>query len=221
MRTIRATTTSNRRTTTSATVSGWERRSSTVSAQASSIRFRIIMRSPRRISTDGSQSASTSYAITTKAGRTVIHGKSSTGKSGTNPMPNRTCGAVTTNCIMSCMRAPQKRIKERFSYVKVGGPALSCPVQYDAPLKYTDDFLEYCRKENAPLDFYSWHCYPTCLEEIVDEPARVRNVLDRFGFTETELHLNEWHYVPTWEYSAKAQAPVSPTPRVPRSRRRF
>ena len=100
-------TTSNRRTTTSATVSGWERRSSTVSAQASSIRFRIIMRSPRRISTDGSQSASTSYAITTKAGRTVIHGKSSTGKSGTNPMPNRTCGAVTTNCIMSCMHAPR------------------------------------------------------------------------------------------------------------------
>ena len=107
MRTIRATTTSNRRTTTSATVSGWERRSSTVSAQASSIRFRIIMRSPRRISTDGSQSASTSYVITTKAGRTVIHGKSSTGKSGTNPMPNRTCGAVTTNCIMSCMHAPR------------------------------------------------------------------------------------------------------------------
>ncbi len=102
-----------------------------------------------------------------------------------------------------------KRIKERFSYVKVGGPALSCPVQYDAPLKYTDDFLEYCRKENAPLDFYSWHCYPTCLEEIVDEPARVRKVLDRFGFTETELHLNEWHYAPTWEYSAKARARLS------------
>ena len=102
-----------------------------------------------------------------------------------------------------------KRIRERFSYVKVGGPALSCPVQYDAPLKYTDDFLEYCRKGNAPLDFYSWHCYPTCLEEIVDEPARVRKVLDRFGFTETELHLNEWHYAPTWEYSAKARARLS------------
>lgn len=98
-----------------------------------------------------------------------------------------------------------KRIKERFPNVKVGGPALSCPVQYAAPLKYTDCFLEFCKKENAPLDFYSWHCYPTCLEEIVDEPARVRKVLDRFGFTETELHLNEWHYTPTWAETWEAK----------------
>ena len=102
-----------------------------------------------------------------------------------------------------------KQIKERFSYVKIGGPALSCPVQYDAPLKYTDDFLKYCRKEKAPLDFYSWHCYPTCLEEIVDEPARVRKVLDSHGFTETELHLNEWHYTPTWEYTEQARKRLS------------
>lgn len=44
-----------------------------------------------------------------------------------------------------------KRIKERFSYVKVGGPALSCPVQYDAPLKYTDDFLNTAGRKTLPL----------------------------------------------------------------------
>ena len=95
-----------KQTTTSATVSGWERRSSTVSAQASSIRFRIIMRFPRRISTDGSQSASTSYAITTKAGRTVIHGKSSTGKSGTNQKTRR-CGQAQWKNISNSIPLPR------------------------------------------------------------------------------------------------------------------
>lgn len=101
-------------------------------------------------------------------------------------------------CYYSLYTEAAKKLKERFPSIKIGGPSLSCPVQYDAPLKYTDDFLDFCRRENVPLDFYSWHCYPVNLEQIVNEPARVRRVLDRFGFTKTELHLNEWHYTPKW-----------------------
>ncbi len=94
-----------------------------------------------------------------------------------------------------------KAIKERFPQLKVGGPALSCPVQYYAPVEYTQRFLAYCRQESVPLDFYSWHCYPVTLDDILGEPARVRRVLDQAGFPDAELHLNEWHYTPSWERS--------------------
>ena len=35
--------------------------------------------------------------------------------------------------------------------------------------------------------------YPD-IKEIAVEPTLVRELLDEYGFTETELHLNEWHY---------------------------
>ncbi len=86
-----------------------------------------------------------------------------------------------------------KKIKARFPHIKIGGPALT----YMRPGDRDEDgraFLAYCRDHQAPLDFFSWHRYASALEEILAEPAAVRAVVDEYGFTETELHLNEWHY---------------------------
>lgn len=86
-----------------------------------------------------------------------------------------------------------KKIKARFPNVKVGGPVLACvrPGENDANARL---FLEYCRNHQVPLDFFSWHRYDFEMKGIVGEPALVRELLDEYGFTETELHLNEWHY---------------------------
>ena len=58
----------------------------------------------------------------------------------------------------------------------------------------TEQFIDYCRQENAPLDFCSWHAYTASLDDITSSPAKVRRLLDERGFTETELYLDEWHY---------------------------
>ena len=85
--------------------------------------------------------------------------------------------------------AMAKRLKREFPEIKVGGPAIS---EYAADL--LSQFIDYCRQENAPLDFCSWHAYTASLDDITSSPAKVRRLLDERGFTETELHLDEWHY---------------------------
>ena len=85
--------------------------------------------------------------------------------------------------------AMAKRLKREFPEIKVGGPAIAGCDQ-----ETLSQFVDYCRAENAPLDFCSWHVYTASLDEIVSSPAEVRRLLDERGFTETELHLDEWHY---------------------------
>ena len=83
-----------------------------------------------------------------------------------------------------------KTIKSRFPKVKVGGPAVA-----NLPLVKIEAFLEACQKENAPLDFFSWHSYSPNLEtDLLPGPTTCRRLLDKYGFAKTELHLNEWHY---------------------------
>lgn len=88
-----------------------------------------------------------------------------------------------------------KKIKARFPNVKVGGPALAYFNDGRTIKDWPLQFLDYCRKTNAPLDFFSWHYYPKDTESILETPQMVRDVLDSYGFFETELHFNEWHYL--------------------------
>ena len=86
-----------------------------------------------------------------------------------------------------------KKIKARFPDIKIGGPVLAFvrPGENDRDARL---FLTWCRDHQVPLDFFSWHRYANNLKEIAGEPAGVKALLDEYGFTETELHLNEWHY---------------------------
>jgi len=61
-------------------------------------------------------------------------------------------------------------------------------------IPYFTDFLAICRDEKLPLDFFSWHIYSTDPDEVVIHAKYCRDVLDEYGFGDTEAHLNEWNY---------------------------
>jgi hypothetical protein len=81
-------------------------------------------------------------------------------------------------------------LKECFPHLKIGGPALA----FD--LVWAEQFLAQLK---APLDFFSWHVYQHNVEGMLNMAARVRELLDRYGYTETESILNEWNYVLGWD----------------------
>jgi len=82
-----------------------------------------------------------------------------------------------------------KAIKAHAPGVKVGGPAIANPKS-----AWVRPFLQYCRDRELPLDFFSWHQYADSPVEVKAAADRVRALLDEFGFTNTESHMNEWHY---------------------------
>ncbi|TNJ64769.1 hypothetical protein FE784_18130 [Paenibacillus hemerocallicola] len=59
----------------------------------------------------------------------------------------------------------------------------------------TFGFLDYCRTHGLPLDFLSWHVYPNNPLRPLSMGKRVRAMLDEYGFTAAESHLNEWNYL--------------------------
>lgn len=84
-----------------------------------------------------------------------------------------------------------KRLRAEFPDIKIGGPALT-----HAGLNLVEQFVKTCRDANAPLDFFSWHAYPSEPESVLNSPAQVRSILDKYNYKNAELHLNEWHYFP-------------------------
>lgn len=96
-----------------------------------------------------------------------------------------------------------KYLKEKFEYIKIGGYG-SCgfygitreniPEEHKGFVPYFTDFLEMVKRENCPLDFYSWHIYTDNEQEVLAHAKYVRETLDKFGFENTESHLNEWNY---------------------------
>ncbi|MGV3774174.1 MAG: GH39 family glycosyl hydrolase [Verrucomicrobiales bacterium] len=93
-----------------------------------------------------------------------------------------------------------RQIKAAFPHLKIGGPAFGHSGQYRdgtfTPSPFVLRFLEMCKSEGAPLDFFSWHCYTDDPSELVGRAKAVRKLLDDYGFTKTESHLNEWNYLP-------------------------
>ena len=83
-----------------------------------------------------------------------------------------------------------KHLKKCFPHLKIGGPALAHDLQW------AEDFLA---QLTAPLDFFSWHIYAAEPDGITARAAKVRALLDKYGFTATESILNEWNYVRGWE----------------------
>ena len=84
-----------------------------------------------------------------------------------------------------------KRLKKEFPEIKVGGPAFCTCIPR---VELIRAFLKRTGEEDAPVDFFSWHCYTDDIENLLAQPALVRKVLDEEGYTKTETSLNEWHY---------------------------
>jgi len=75
--------------------------------------------------------------------------------------------------------------------LKIGGYACGGGAFNDL----TFGFLDYCRIHALPLDFLSWHTFPDSPLKPLSMGKRVRAMLDEYGFTEAESHLNEWNYM--------------------------
>lgn len=84
-----------------------------------------------------------------------------------------------------------RELKHRFPHLSFGGPS-HCGYG-----SVSDDFIDYCAVNNAPLDFYSCHCYSADPHgKIIDVPEKIRAKLDSAGYRNSAIHINEWHYFP-------------------------
>ena len=96
--------------------------------------------------------------------------------------------------------AASKAIKKRWPNLKVGGPAVGNTGELTGgtlrPSPFLAGFLDRCRRDGLPLDFFSWHVYSNNPREVADRARAVRALLDLYGFRQTESHLNEWNYLP-------------------------
>jgi hypothetical protein len=82
---------------------------------------------------------------------------------------------------------------------------------YEFVITFMHNFLNYQKQTGAPIDFFSWHVYDNCHETtkedfliIAQHADYIRRVLDRYGYTATEHHLNEWNL---WTDSKHRKAP--------------
>lgn len=94
-----------------------------------------------------------------------------------------------------------RHLKEKFPHLKIGGPALA------GHMDWAERFLAQLK---APLDFFSWHRYSANVEKIEQRTLQTRQLLDKYGFTQTESILNEWNYVKSfrgddWLYSLRME----------------
>jgi hypothetical protein len=98
-----------------------------------------------------------------------------------------------------------KRIKQRWPGLKVGGPAVGNTGELAdgklRPSPFVVAFLERCRRDGLPLDFFSWHVYTNDSREVAARAREVRRLLDGHGFKATESHLNEWNYLPDKDWT--------------------
>ena len=101
-------------------------------------------------------------------------------------------------------------IKQQFPQLKVGGPAFGYSGKFEngafVPSEFVLKFLELCRRDRVPLDFFSWHCYTDRPMELAERARAIRQLLDRHGFTRTESHLNEWNYLPDNSWSGLSKS---------------
>lgn len=107
-----------------------------------------------------------------------------------------------------------RAIKARYPELKVGGPAVGYSGRFvDGKFQaseFVTAFLDGCRREHAPLDFFSWHCYTDDATEPAQRARAVRQLLDASGFPRAESHLNEWNYLPDgkWDGGSRTAIPA-------------
>lgn len=102
-----------------------------------------------------------------------------------------------------------KIIKKQFPKLKIGGPGFGHTGTIEngefKASAFLRTFLQHCRANGVPLDFFSWHCYTSDAIELIVRARGIRKLLDADGFTQTESHLNEWNYLPgnSWDAFGK------------------
>lgn len=102
-----------------------------------------------------------------------------------------------------------KAIKAKYPKLKVGGPAVGATGEIVEgrwqPTEFLQGFLKHCTQEKAPLDFFSWHTYTNDPAVYKRKSLGMRAWLDAHGYKGTELHLNEWNYLPNNDWSGQSK----------------
>ena len=97
-------------------------------------------------------------------------------------------------------RVTARALRAEFPHLKIGGASFGHYGRLEGedlkPSAFVTAFLDLCRRESLPLDFFSWHCYTDNPAELVLRARAVRRMLDARGFQGTESHLNEWNLLP-------------------------
>lgn len=91
-----------------------------------------------------------------------------------------------------------KTLKLHDSSLIIGGPAQEDICREPG---YFDSLLSYCKRVNAPLDFYSFHTYGGKKENVtpyesVNKYKEARAKLDKFGFKDTYIICDEFNCEP-------------------------
>ncbi len=93
-----------------------------------------------------------------------------------------------------------KALRKEFPKLKIGGPGLGNTGELKGeklePTPFLKAFLARCKRDGAPLDFLSWHCYSGDPAEFARRAKGIRSLLDEAGLKAAESHLNEWNYLP-------------------------
>lgn len=87
-------------------------------------------------------------------------------------------------------KAAATKIKKEFPDVQVGGPQTGWVSGSGEP------FLDYCQKNNIPLDFFGFTIYSRNPETILWQTKVARELLDSHGYNKAGIHILEWHWGP-------------------------
>ena len=88
-----------------------------------------------------------------------------------------------------------KAIKKEFPELKVGGPNTMGGLPWS-----TEPFFQHCRDTGTPVDFAEFTTYLRDPEVFLNQCAVFEDIVRKYGFTDAELCVSEFHYGPlNWD----------------------
>ena len=85
------------------------------------------------------------------------------------------------------------KLKKAYPALMIGGYGASRLCLEYQP--YFRGFLDRVKRDNLPLDFFSWHRYATTPEEMYQEAQLAQEGLDSIGYSHTISICDEWNYM--------------------------
>ena len=95
----------------------------------------------------------------------------------------------TTEEYFRLYEAVAVKFRERLPELQIGGPCWG-----GCSMPNIEAFLSFCRERDLKLDFVTWNQYEHRIKNHQSQPQMVRELTEKYGYGNTELHLGEWHY---------------------------
>lgn len=117
------------------------------------------------------------------------------------------CWAGTKEEYFYFYESTAREIKSVLPELRVGGPALGYGSLWNDT--WAEEFMDYCKRGNVPLDFFSFHVYSEypyrksegqSLTRMMppsfykDSICRMQQKMEQSGYPDLELHMTEWNF---------------------------